>query len=135
MPVSCCSGQDRTIHKQYLVFAVPEQAPAGLHNPRHRYELRVESLLSKTWAAVCRQSQDIRMDLKSFKYPTPMVSKGTLNYHRNPDSSAVITDITFFDLNYQFIKTDGNSSPKSTVPGNSPFDAGTLDAEQRFPNI
>lgn len=98
-----------------------------------------ESLLSTTWAPVCRALQDIRQTLDSTKVADHMVTKITLNYHPHQGPTAGISDLTFFDLDYQFIRTSPNSElgPGFVVPpkDGSPVNIARLNAEKTFPNI
>lgn len=92
-----------------------------------------ESLLSMTWAAACRKLQDIGQNDTS-----AMVTKGTLNFRPHQGVTAGITDLVFFDLNYEFIKIRSGSRSVFFLPpeGNrDPADIGRLDAEDVFPNI
>jgi hypothetical protein len=90
-----------------------------------------ESLLSMSWAAACRRLQDIGMTNTS-----EMVTKGTLNYRPRLGVTAGITDLSFFELDYQFIKIRPGSGNEFVLPPHgSPADIGGLDAEEAFPNI
>jgi hypothetical protein len=92
-----------------------------------------ESLLSMTWAAACRKLQDIGENDYS-----AMATKGTLNYRHYPDATTSITDLAFFDLDYQFIKIRPGSQNGFYLPpedNHDPADIGRLDAEDTFPNI
>jgi hypothetical protein len=89
-----------------------------------------ESLLSTTWAVVCRQLQDIGSDLEP---GTGKVTKGLVNYRRRPESAAAITDLDFFDLDYVFTFFNANANsqePGYYVPPSSPYDTGVLDAKK-----
>jgi len=90
-----------------------------------------ESLLSMTWAAACRKLQDIGQVNTS-----AMVTKGTLNYRPRPGVAVGITDLAFFDLDYQFIRIrPGSANGFLVPPDGSPADIGRLDAGEVFPNI
>ena len=90
-----------------------------------------ESLLSMTWAAACRKLQDIGKE-----HTSEMVTKGTLNYRPRPDVTAGITDLAFFQLDYQFIRIrPGSENFFELPPHGSPADIGLLDAERTYPNI
>jgi hypothetical protein len=92
-----------------------------------------ESLLSMTWAAACRKLQDISYDLMS-----EMVTKGTLNFRPRPGVTTSITDLAFFGLDYQLIRTGSGLPNQFFLPpadNRDPTDIGRLDAEDVFPNM
>jgi hypothetical protein len=92
-----------------------------------------ESLLSMTWAAACRKLQDIGYDITS-----EMVTKGTLNFRPRQGVTAGITDLAFFGLDYQFIRTGSGLRNEFFLPpadNRDPTDIGRLDAGDVFPNI
>lgn len=65
-----------------------------------------------------------------------MVTKGILNFRPRPGVAVGITDLAFFDLDYQFIKIrPGLANGYVLPPDGSPADIGRLDADGVFPNI
>jgi hypothetical protein len=124
---------------------VPDTAQYGAQNQTNDYLDRAflsrktmqaslfwgKSLLSMTWAVACRRLQDIGRTNTS-----EMVTKGTLNYRPRLGVTAGITDLSFFELDYQFIKIRPGSGNEFVLPPHgSPADIGGLDAEEAFPNI
>jgi hypothetical protein len=91
-----------------------------------------ESLMSMSWATACRELQDIGVNIT-----TKTVNKGTVNFRSRPEEATTsIAALDFFEVNYQFIELNWGSAPQFVLPPQGrPFDIGSLDALQEYPNI
>lgn len=94
-----------------------------------------ETILSSSWAYTCRMLQDIRQNRTD--YNERMITKSTFNYRPSATVKTDITDLAFFDLDYQLVTVDWGAGTYFELPPHheSPAKTAKLDAEEVFPNI
>jgi hypothetical protein len=94
-----------------------------------------ESLMSTYWAYMTRSMQDLGPFEKSFgKAP---IRKGTISFMPNRDAATDITDLSFFEIGYQFVVDYGLGQTYIIFAGeyNNTSSVSDLNAANAYPNI
>lgn len=91
-----------------------------------------ESLMSMSWATACHDLHTISTNATNDR----IVHKGIVNFSSRPGGTTTsITDLDFFDVSYQFFELNWGPSPRYIHSPNRPFDIGSLNTEQQYPDI